>query len=67
MLSRRKYLEILKATTEETLKVMGYDFDRDILAQCKLEIGNDDSHLSTSPRGMVGLQNYHRLEGGERK
>ena len=33
LLSRRKYLEILRATVEDSLKVMGYNFDRNILGQ----------------------------------
>lgn len=36
LLSRRKYLEMLKTTVEDSLKVMGYDFDRDILGQRKI-------------------------------
>jgi DNA polymerase I len=35
LISRRKYLEMLRTTVEDSLKVMGYDFDRDILGQQK--------------------------------
>ena len=55
LLSRRKYLEMLKTTVEESLKVIGYDFDRDVLVQHELEIGNDNDHMAAPPRGMVGL------------
>ena len=36
LLGRRKYLEMLKSTVEDSLKVMGYDFDGDILGQHKI-------------------------------
>jgi len=36
LISRKKYLEMLKTTVEDSLKVMGYDFDRDILGQRKI-------------------------------
>ena len=36
LISRKKYLEILRTTVQDSLKVMGYDFDRDILGQRKI-------------------------------
>ena len=36
LINPRKYLEILKTTVEDSLKVMGYDYVRDIVGQKKL-------------------------------
>jgi len=33
LISRSKYLEMLRTIVEDSLKIMGYDFDRDILGQ----------------------------------
>ena len=33
LLSRRKYLEMLRSTVEDSLNIMGYNFDRSILGQ----------------------------------
>jgi DNA polymerase elongation subunit (family B) len=36
LISRRKYLEMLRSTVEDSLKIMGYDYGRDIEGQKKL-------------------------------
>jgi DNA polymerase elongation subunit (family B) len=36
LISRSKYLEMLRTTVEDSLRVMGYDFDFDVVGQKKL-------------------------------
>lgn len=36
LISRKKYLEMLKTTIEDSLKLMGYDYNREIVSQQKL-------------------------------
>jgi hypothetical protein len=33
LISRKKYLKMLMTTVKDSLRVMGYDFERDILGQ----------------------------------
>jgi hypothetical protein len=33
LISRRKYFEMLRTTVEDSLEVMGYDFDKDVLRE----------------------------------
>jgi DNA polymerase elongation subunit (family B) len=37
LISRRKYLEMLRSTVEDSLNVMGYNFDRSILGQRNIQ------------------------------
>jgi hypothetical protein len=37
LISRRKYLEMLRSTVEDILNVMGYNFDRSILGQRNIQ------------------------------
>jgi len=36
LISRRKYLDMLRTTVEDGLQVMGYDFGRNILGQYRI-------------------------------
>ena len=45
LLSRRKYLEMLRTTVEDSLKVMGYDYMKEIVGYRKLDDSSRLTHL----------------------